>query len=116
MVLAGRGARAVMLPTVADVMQAAEDYLRAPTKTQAQLYKQDLALKVAKLRAAAAGESFDTVLREALAALREVPDTPMAMGAVAGRHAPESITDAVLDLIRPRQMLRLVQVSEEVEP
>lgn len=104
------------LPTVAEVVQAAEDYLRAPTKTQAQLYRQDLALKVARLRAAATGESFDAVLREALAALREVPDTPMAMGAVASRHAPASITDAVLDLIRPRPVLRLVHVSEEVEP
>ena len=97
------------LPTVAEVMQAAEDYLRAPTKTQAQLYRQDLALKVARLRAAAAGEDFDAVFREALALMRELPDREQAMGNVAsGGH--QTITEAVESLL-PK--LRLVRVEEE---
>lgn len=90
------------LPTVAEVVQAAEDYLRAPTKTQAQLYRQDLALKVARLRAAATGESFDAVLREALAALREVPTRD---GALDGH---QTVPEAVAALL-PR--LRLVSAG-----
>lgn len=96
------------LPTVAEVVQAAEDYLRAPTRTQAQLYKQDLALKVARLRAAATGEDFGAVFREALALMRELPSQEQALGNVAsGGH--RTITDAVESLL-PK--LRLVRVEE----
>lgn len=97
------------LPTVAEVVQAAEDYLRAPTKTQAQLYRQDLALKVARLRAAATGESFDAVLREALAAMREMPEREQALGNVA-RGGHRSIAEAVESLV---PQLRLVRVEED---
>lgn len=98
------------LPSVKDVLAAAESYLRASDKVGAQLAKQDLAIKVAQLRAAAAGEGFDTVLREALEAMRELPTREQALGGVA-RGTSHSIAEAVEALVMPR--LRLVRAVAE---
>lgn len=98
------------LPTVKDVFDAAAAYFLEKDKVVAQLKKQDLAIKVAKLRAAASGEGFDAVLREALDAMRELPTREQALGGVA-RGGHRTIAEAVEALVMPR--LRLVRAKEE---